>query len=32
MLVDELMPRLIRLRKLADAPVRASQTPLVKER
>lgn len=30
MLVDELMPQLIRLRKLADAPVRASQTPVVK--
>lgn len=31
MLVDELMPRLIRLRKLADAPVRASQQKAVKE-
>lgn len=30
MLVDELMPQLIRLRKLADAPVRASQTKVVK--
>lgn len=30
-LVDELMPQLIRLRKLAEAPVRASQTRVVQE-
>lgn len=30
-LVDELMPQLIRLRKLAEAPVRASQTPAVQQ-
>jgi hypothetical protein len=29
-LVDELMPRLVRLRTLADAPLRASRTPAVK--
>jgi hypothetical protein len=30
-LVDELMPRLVRLRNLADAPVRASKTKAVRE-
>jgi hypothetical protein len=29
-LVDELMPRLIRLRNLAEAPLRASRTPAVR--